>query len=100
MPPLSDADRTRVALGLGQALRDRRTAVGRTLLDVATEIGVTEAALSDCERGRRLPSLALLLGWCHELDVLPTRLFTEVYLVGTNRRPAGRPAPPPDGRSR
>ncbi|MDN6303132.1 MAG: helix-turn-helix transcriptional regulator, partial [Brachybacterium sp.] len=38
---------------LGQTLRRRRRALGRTLADVAAQAGVSMQHLSDVERGRK-----------------------------------------------
>jgi transcriptional regulator with XRE-family HTH domain len=96
MPP-GARDAAPVTLGL--ALRQRRTAQGLTLKDVAEAAGVSWSYLSDLERGTKLPSLETLLDLASALDVLVTDLLHGLYPFGS-RRPPRTVAPPPDGRRR
>jgi DNA-binding transcriptional regulator YiaG len=83
---------------LGNRLRDARLESGLSLADVAGEVGATAAAVSDWERGRRLPSLAALLSFADLYDQLVSELIDGIYPFATRRRPRRLPPPPPDGR--
>lgn len=96
--PLPPKKLEAASLALGLALRARRSMLGLTLAQVARGAGLTEAHLSDCERGRRMPSVPALLAIADALDVLLVDLLQEVYPFGAARRPR-RLGPPPDGRS-
>ena len=57
------ADETRLVTGrllLGARLRERRTGARLQLAELAERTGMTQAYLSDIERGHRLPTLRAL----------------------------------------
>jgi transcriptional regulator with XRE-family HTH domain len=61
---------------LGDALRRRRQAQGRTLREVAAAAGVSLTYLSEVERGRKEASSEVLEAVCTALDlVLPDLLY-------------------------
>lgn len=70
-----------------------------SLPQVAELTGLSMGHLSDCERGRTLPSLPALLGLSSAYGVLVTDLLEGVYPFGSTSRPRRLPGPPPDGRS-
>jgi transcriptional regulator with XRE-family HTH domain len=87
-----------LARHLGGRLRDARSQTGETLADAATAAGITLAHLSDCERGRRLPSVTVLVALTDRYGILLTDLLDGVYPFGSANPPAGVPRPPADGR--
>jgi DNA-binding Xre family transcriptional regulator len=85
---------------VGEALRRRRLAQGRTLREVADAAGMSLTYLSEVERGRKEASSEVLEAVCAALRlVLPDLLF-EVAETLAAADPAGVPggmrgAPPP-----
>jgi transcriptional regulator with XRE-family HTH domain len=71
-----------------------------TLKETSDASGLTVAYLSDCERGRRLPSLPALLALSTTYRVLVAAMLLDVFPFGSSHRPrlAGREIP--DGRRR
>jgi transcriptional regulator with XRE-family HTH domain len=84
---------------LGHHLRDARTAAALTLPDAAARAGVAQGYLSDCERGKKLPSLVKLVDLADTYGVLVTDLLNGAYPFGSRRRPRVVPAPVTDGRA-
>jgi len=63
---------------VGDALRRRRQAQGRTLREVATAAGVWLTYLSEVERGRKEASSEVLEAVCSALDLVLADLLFEV----------------------
>jgi transcriptional regulator with XRE-family HTH domain len=63
---------------LGDALRRRRQAQGRTLREVAAAAGVSLTYLSEVERGRKEASSEVLEAVCSALDLVLAELLFEV----------------------
>jgi transcriptional regulator with XRE-family HTH domain len=63
---------------VGEALRRRRQAQGRTLREVAAAAGVSLTYLSEVERGRKEASSEVLEAVCAALDMGLAELFFEV----------------------
>ena len=63
---------------VGEALRRRRQAQGRTLREVADAAGVSLTYLSEVERGRKEASSEVLEAVCAALDLGLADLFFEV----------------------
>src|SRR5690625_2389020 len=61
---------------LGEALRRRRRAQGRTLVDVAAQAGMSMQHLSDVERGRKDPSSEMVAAICGALDLTLGQLMS------------------------
>lgn len=59
---------TKLAFDLGQAVHDRRTALGLTQNDLATRAGMTQPQLSKLELGGTVPTLPLLARLAKGLD--------------------------------
>src|SRR5690625_5355111 len=62
---------------LGEALRRRRRAQGRTLADVAAQAGMSMQHLSDVERGRKDPSSEMVAAICGALDLTLGQLMRD-----------------------
>lgn len=60
---------------LGARLREQRTAANRSGIDVASDIGISAGYLSDIERGKKLPSLEMLLVLASSLDTTVSDLI-------------------------
>ena len=54
---------------LGPRLRERRTALGKTLADIAAESDVSPGYISAIEKGTSIPSLPVLARITHALQV-------------------------------
>jgi transcriptional regulator with XRE-family HTH domain len=83
---------------VGEALRRRRQAQGRTLREVAAAAGVSLTYLSEVERGRKEASSEVLEAICSALDLILAELLYEVAesLAAAGRVSGGmRGAPPP-----
>jgi transcriptional regulator with XRE-family HTH domain len=63
---------------VGEALRRRRQAQGRTLREVAAAAGVSLTYLSEVERGRKEPSSEVLEAICAALQLVLAELLFEV----------------------
>ena len=63
---------------VGNALRRRRQAQGRTLREVAAAAGVSLTYLSEVERGRKEASSEVLEAVCSALDLVLAELLFEV----------------------
>jgi transcriptional regulator with XRE-family HTH domain len=68
----------RLREAVGDALRRRRQAQGRTLREVAAAAGVSLTYLSEVERGRKEASSEVLEAVCAALDLGLAELFFEV----------------------
>jgi transcriptional regulator with XRE-family HTH domain len=82
---------------VGEALRRRRQAQGRTLREVAAAAGVSLTYLSEVERGRKEASSEVLEAICSALDLILADLLYEVAeALAAAMVPGGmRGAPPP-----
>lgn len=87
-------------LTLGSALRSRREQANLRIRNVAEALDVSIAHISDVERGRRSPSLDLLLAWATLLQTTVHDVLTGHYPWDLADPPPQPPAPPPDGRRR
>jgi transcriptional regulator with XRE-family HTH domain len=85
---------------LGYRLRDLRLRAGLGLAEASEQAGISASYLSDVERGRTLPTLAVLLDIADGYGMLVQDLLDGLYPFATARRPRRPPAPPPDGRRR
>jgi transcriptional regulator with XRE-family HTH domain len=81
---------------VGEALRRRRQAQGRTLREVAAAAGVSLTYLSEVERGRKEPSSEILEAICAALQLVLAELLFEVAESLAAAEPAldGLPAAP------
>jgi transcriptional regulator with XRE-family HTH domain len=76
---------------VGEALRRRRQAQGRTLREVAEAAGVSLTYLSEVERGRKEPSSEVLEAVCAALHLVLAELLFEVAETLAAAEPAGVP---------
>jgi len=76
---------------VGEALRRRRQAQGRTLREVAAAAGVSLTYLSEVERGRKEASSEVLEAICSALDLILADLLYEV--AGTLAAAEAAPVP-------
>jgi transcriptional regulator with XRE-family HTH domain len=77
---------------VGNALRRRRQAQGRTLREVAAAAGVSLTYLSEVERGRKEASSEVLEAVCSALDLVLAELLFEVAETLAVARAAPVPA--------
>jgi transcriptional regulator with XRE-family HTH domain len=84
---------------LAARLRARRTRAGLQLAELADRAGMSQALLSDLERGRRLPTLPTLDSLARALDTTAVNLLRDLYPWGTTEPPSEAPLPPLDGRA-
>lgn len=63
---------------VGNALRSRRRALGRTLRDVSAESSVSLGYLSEIERGEKEASSELLASICHALQLPLSEMLVDV----------------------
>lgn len=68
------------------------------MADAAEAAGITLSHLSDCERGRRLPSIPVLVALTERYEIVLTELVEGLYPFGSRTPPPDVPAPPSDGR--
>jgi transcriptional regulator with XRE-family HTH domain len=73
--PAPNANATGQDRELGRRIRARREEAGRSLKDVAEEVGVSESFLSQIERGVASPSIATLRGISDSLGTSIGALF-------------------------
>ena len=79
---------------LGDRLRHRRLAEGRTLRDVSAQARVSLGYLSEVERGHKEASSELLASICDALDIRLSTLLGEVSAdLALHEIAAGLPAP-------
>jgi transcriptional regulator with XRE-family HTH domain len=62
---------------LGRLLRRARRKVGISQLTVANGAGVARVTVSEIERGRTIPSVAVLIAICDQLGVDPGTILRE-----------------------
>jgi transcriptional regulator with XRE-family HTH domain len=79
----------RLREAVGEALRRRRLAQGRTLREVAEAAGVSLTYLSEVERGRKEASSEVLEAVCAALRLGLAELFFEVAETLAAAEPAG-----------
>ena len=88
---------------VGEALRRRRLAQGRTLREVAEAAGVSLTYLSEVERGRKEASSEVLEAVCAALDLVLADLLFQVAETLAATEPVPVPAigflPPPRSRA-
>lgn len=60
---------------IGHRLREKRKAASLTLIDLATQAGVSKSLLSKIENGRTVPSLPVLLSLIKHLQMTPETFF-------------------------
>lgn len=85
-------DETRLATGrllLGARLRARRTQAGLQMADLAERAGVSQAYLSDMERGRKLPNPRTLDALAVGVGTSAVALLRGVYPWGLLRAARG-----------
>lgn len=97
---MEDADATTDAgrITLGASLRTRRLSKGLLIRDIADRTGTTVAHVSDVERGRRSPSLELLLAWATVLNTSVRDVMAGAYPWDSRAQTPRNLTPPPDGR--
>jgi transcriptional regulator with XRE-family HTH domain len=83
--------------GLGQRIRELRTARKMTLASLAGQAGVTRSFVSTVERGRSNPSIVVLREIARSLDVPLFMLFTNSEANGVIVRPKDRARVRPRG---
>ena len=74
----------------GRCLRSLREGSGLTQDQVAVAVGITQASLSNYERGRRAPSLPVAMALA---DVLGVSLADLAKAAQRQRRPSAKPQP-------
>jgi transcriptional regulator with XRE-family HTH domain len=85
-----DAHRAQLA-ALGAVIRAQRTARGLSLRELAEATGVSNAYLSQLERGRHEPSLTVLSAVGRALGLSLESLLGRAGLLGPERADAGAP---------
>ena len=70
---------------LGEALKRRRLARGLTQEAFAHEAGITTSYASQIERGKKSPTLTVILRLCLALDCTPGELLSD-FTLPTIRR--------------
>lgn len=73
---------TRLAHHIGKRLRRARMEAGLTGVELARQIGKSQAFISDVERGRKLPSLTTLLTMAQRLNRPPEFFVPASFLAG------------------
>jgi transcriptional regulator with XRE-family HTH domain len=73
---------TRLARHIGKRLRRARMEAGLTGVELARQIGKSQAFISDVERGRKLPSLTTLLTMAQRLNHAPEFFVPASFLAG------------------
>lgn len=76
----------------GRTLRELRTAQGLTQEELAFRAGMNVTYLSDIERGRWNPSLAMIVDLGRGLGVHPSDLLKDI-VVDPDAPPSGRKRP-------
>ena len=72
---------------IGGRLREHRKSQGLRLADLSLVSGLTEASISNIERGKRDVKLSRLLALAHALRVMPGHLFQDgAELIGNGGR--------------
>lgn len=62
---------------LGENVKSRRVALGKSTYDLALDVGVTNVTISYVERGLRRPSLVLAMKLAEALDCTLSELVQE-----------------------
>ncbi len=78
----------------GRILRDLRNARSLTQEELAHRAGMDVTYLSDLERGRWNPSLAMLVDLARGLDLQPSDLLKDLRVGPRDRPPRKRPQHP------
>lgn len=73
-------------LGLGQAIADRRRALGKTQEDLAHEADVSLRHLQKIEAAQTFPRLPTLFSIAHALGLKPQRLLDQAEEAPIKRR--------------
>lgn len=66
---------------LGEAMREHRDRLGRSLSDVSRKTGISEDSLSGWERARNWPRGDLLVAWCNEMNIAPSALYASAETI-------------------
>ena len=74
----------------GKILRQNRTSQGLTQEELAFRAGMSVPYLSDLERGRWNPSLAVLIDLAGALNVHPSELLKDLVIVPDAKPPSRR----------
>lgn len=85
-----DTDHGTVLKRLGATLREKRKALGLTLVEVANAAGLSAGFLSQAERGLVAPSLSSLRGLARVLDLPPSWLLSQPEGKGRMTRQSER----------
>lgn len=88
--------RTDVVVNLGARLREVRQRSGRSLREVARQLGVSASFVSQLENGKSQPSVATLYSMAQLLDISIDELFDPSAEPSSRRSPAGTPTAPGD----
>lgn len=81
-----------IATQFGAILRDLRTGSGLSQEELAFRAGMSVPYLSDLERGRSSPSLAMVVDLARALSVHPARLI-EQLVIDDRTTPSRRKRP-------
>jgi transcriptional regulator with XRE-family HTH domain len=81
-----------IATQFGSSLRDLRLSRAFSQEELAFRAGMNVTYLSDLERGKSNPSLAMIVDLARALDVHPSKLL-EGLAVSENSEPARRKRP-------
>lgn len=76
-----------IATQFGANLREMRTAKGLSQEELAHRAGMSVPYLSDLERGRSNPSLAMIVDLAIALDLHPARLLEALTVVADGQLP-------------
>lgn len=68
---------------LGQVIKDLRKVEGKTQVDLAGDIGVSQNYISEIERGRKSPHLSVLVGISESLNIPLHVIFIKAEEGGT-----------------
>ena len=90
--PLGDAWRAQV-LALGEVIRTQRQLAKLSLRDLAALTDVSNAYLSQVERGMHEPSVRVLRAIAEALDLPPDALLREAGLLDPEPESADAPSP-------
>ncbi|WP_207485417.1 helix-turn-helix domain-containing protein [Arenibaculum pallidiluteum] len=76
-----------IAIQFGAILRDLRTAKGLSQEELAFRAGMSSPYLSDLERGRSSPSLAMVVDLARALETHPADMLADLVIEGTAELP-------------
>jgi transcriptional regulator with XRE-family HTH domain len=99
MPSRDDERSITGRLLLGARVRELRTEQGLRLSELAARAGMSQAYLSEVERGRQFLTLPGLDAVARALDIAAADLLDGVYPWGSDERPREQVTPAPDGRA-